>query len=365
MIPLIDIALDKRQETEIKRKVIKVIDSKNYILGESVKKFEQEFAKFIGVKYAIGVGNGTDALRLSLRALGIGNGNKVLTVALTSPFTAIAIIEEGAVPIFCDVDEKTWTIDLADVEKKVDKNTKAIIPVHLFGNPCDMDAILKIAKDYNLRVIEDACQAHGAKFRGKMIGSFGDAGTFSFYPTKNLGAFGDAGIITTNDLKVAEMIKILRHGGQTKRFWHEYQGINSRLDEIQAAVLSVRLKYLEKENEKREKLAKKYKSASSDLPIKFQETLHGARSANHLFVFRTERRDKLQKFLTKNGVTTDVYYPYPVHLQPAFREYVQSHLKNTELLTKELLALPLCLNLKLKDQKIIIEKIKLFFSKKY
>ena len=365
MIPLVDLSIDRQLLRKIRLAIDEVVDSNSFILGKRLEEFENKFAGFIGTKYACGVASGTDALRLSLRALGIGRGDKVLTVALTSPFTVIAIIEEGAIPVFCDVDEKTWTIDPVDVEKKVDKKTKAIIPVHLFGNPCDMDAILKIAKDYNLRVIEDACQAHGAKFRGKMIGSFGDAGTFSFYPTKNLGAFGDAGIITTNDLKVAKMIKILRHGGQTKRFWHEYQGINSRLDEIQAAVLSVRLQYLERENEKREKLAKKYKSASSDLPIKFQETLHEARSANHLFVFRTNRRDKLRKFLTKNGVTTDVYYPYPVHLQPAFREYVQSHLKNTELLTKELLALPLYLNLKLKDQKIIIEKIKLFFSKKY
>src|SRR3989304_8199914 len=218
MIPLVDLTIDKKLRDKITKEITQVVDSKKYILGAKLESFEKKFAKFIGVKYAIGVGNGTDALRLSLRALGIGNGNKVLTVALTSPFTAIAIIEEGAVPIFCDVDEKTWTIDPADVEKKVDKKTKAIIPVHLFGNPCDMNAILKIAKDYNLRVIEDACQAHGAKFRGKMIGSFGDAGTFSFYPTKNLGAFGDAGIITTNDLKVAEMIKILRHGGRIKSF---------------------------------------------------------------------------------------------------------------------------------------------------
>ena len=242
MIPLVDLSIDRQLLRKIRLAIDEVVDSNSFILGKRLEEFENKFAGFIGTKYACGVASGTDALRLSLRALGIGRGDKVLTVALTSPFTVIAIIEEGAIPVFCDVDEKTWTIDPVDVEKKVDKKTKAIIPVHLFGNPCDMDAILKIAKDYNLRVIEDACQAHGAKFRGKMIGSFGDAGTFSFYPTKNLGAFGDAGIITTNDLKVAKMIKILRHGGQTKRFWHEYQGINSRLDEIQAAVLSVRLK---------------------------------------------------------------------------------------------------------------------------
>src|SRR4030042_2981152 len=198
MIPLIDLALDKKLASEIKKQIIDVVDSKNYILGTKLESFEKKFAKFIGVKYAVGVGNGTDALRLSLRALGIGWGDKVLTVSLTSPFTAIAIIEEGAIPVFCDVDEATWTIDITDAKKKVDKKTKAIIPVHLFGNPCDMSSILKFAKENDLKVIEDACQAHGAKYQGKTIGSFGVTAAFSFYPTKNLGAFGDAGIITTN-----------------------------------------------------------------------------------------------------------------------------------------------------------------------
>src|SRR3989344_4187496 len=223
MIPLIDLTIDVETEKTIKREIIKVVESKSYILGKRVEIFEKKFAKFIGTKYAIGVGNGTDALRLCLRALNVGKGDKVLTVALTSPFTVLAILEEGAIPVFCDV-----------AEKKIDRKTKAILPVHLFGNPCVMNAVIKLAEKYKLKVIEDAFQAHGASYKNNMIGSFGDCAAFSFYPTKNLGAMGDGGILVTSNKKIAEMAKILRHGGQTKRFWHKYRGINSRLDEIQA-----------------------------------------------------------------------------------------------------------------------------------
>ncbi|KKR58825.1 MAG: pyridoxal phosphate-dependent protein [Candidatus Curtissbacteria bacterium GW2011_GWA1_40_47] len=364
MIPLVDLTIDKKLRDKITKEITQVVDSKKYILGAKLESFEKKFAKFIGVKYAIGVGNGTDALRLSLRALGIGRGDKVLTVSLTSPFTAIAVVEEGAIPVFCDIDEATWTIDVADARKRIDRKTRAIIPVHLFGNPCDMSPILKFAKENHLKVIEDACQAHGAKYQGKMVGSLGAAAAFSFYPTKNLGAFGDAGIVTTNNSKLAKMIKCLRHGGQTKRFWHSYIGINSRLDEIQAAILGQKLKVLEVENKKRVKIAKKYKSNLSRLPIVFQKKYGRAEPVFHLLAARIRLRNKLIKFLKKNNIAADIYYPHAITEQPAFRKFVSDELPVTEMLTKELTALPIYPRLSYQNLDFIIRKIKDFFNVK-
>src|SRR3989344_4250167 len=321
MIPVIDLKITEKQNRAIKKRVSKVIDSRSYILGKELDAFEKEFAKITKVKKAIGVGNGTDALRLSLRALGIGAGDKILTSSLTSPFTAIAIIEEGAVPVFCDVDENTWTIDPEEIAKHIDKDVKAIMPVHIYGNPADMKSINKLAKKYNLKVIEDACQAHLAQIDNIYVGNWGDAAAFSFYPTKNLGAMGDAGAIVTNNIALTKKIKLLRHGGQTKRFWHVYNGFNSRLDEIQAAVLNAKLKILKKNNIQRSNIAKRYKKELSNLPIAFQETVKGAKPANHLFTIRTKQRNKLQNFLHKRGIETGIYYPHPVHLQPAFKGY--------------------------------------------
>src|SRR3989344_3852475 len=320
MIPLIDLTSSKKVEAEIKKAITSVINSNTYILGPKLESFESHFAKYIEVKYAIGVGNGSDALRLSLRALGIGRGDKVLTVALTSPFTALAIVEEGAIPVFCDVDEKTYTISLADAEKKIDKKVKAIIPVHIYGNPCSMDQILVFARRHNLKIIEDACQSHGAKYHGKRIGTFGELSAFSFYPTKNLGAFGDGGAVVTNSDFLAKKIYLLRHGGQTKRFWHVYRGVNSRLDEIQAAVLEIKLKELDKNNLKRKRLAKRYIKELRSLPITFQKTTHDSNSVYHLFTIRTKKRAALMNYLRAGGIGCDIYYPFPTHLQPLFKK---------------------------------------------
>lgn len=371
MIPLIDLTLDKDLSNKIKKEISKVIDSKSYILGARLASFEKKFAEFVGTKYAIGVGSGTDALRLALRACGIGHGDKVLTVSLTSPFTALAIIEEGAIPVFCDVDENTLTIDVADAQKKIDHNTRAILPVHLFGNPCDMNTILALAQKYRLKVIEDACQAHGASFGNRRVGTFGQAAAFSFYPTKNLGGFGDGGMVTTSDAKVATKIRNLRHGGQTRRFWHKYAGINSRLDEIQAAICEVKLAYLEENNKKRKSLARRYKKELGSLStnkfvggvIKFQEILKRGESCYHLFVVRTKERNAMQKFLAANGVASDIYYPYPIHMQPAFKKYAHGPLKITEKIVDELLALPLFPTLTRQDQNIVIACIRNFFKR--
>ena len=363
MIPLIDLTSSKKVEAEIKKAITSVINSNTYILGPKLESFESHFAKYIEVKYAIGVGNGSDALRLSLRALGIGRGDKVLTVALTSPFTALAIVEEGAIPVFCDVDEKTYTISLADAEKKIDKKVKAIIPVHIYGNPCSMDQILVFARRHNLKIIEDACQSHGAKYHGKRIGTFGELSAFSFYPTKNLGAFGDGGAVVTNSDFLAKKIYLLRHGGQTKRFWHVYRGVNSRLDEIQAAVLEIKLKELDKNNLKRKRLAKRYIKELRSLPITFQKTTHDSNSVYHLFTIRTKKRAALMNYLIAGGIGCDIYYPYPTHLQPLFKNYEAGSLPTTESLDHELLAIPISPTLSFKEQDKIIIRIKNFFKK--
>lgn len=362
-VPLIDLSMDSKLGEEIKKAIAGIIDSKVYILGKNLESFEKKFASYMGVKYAIGVGSGTDALRLLLRALGIGAGDKVLTVAITSPFTSIAIIEEGAIPVYCDVDEKTWVLDLADATKKLDKKVRAIMPVHIYGNPCDMKAILKFAKENNLKVIEDACQAHGATIGNKKIGTFGDGAAFSFYPTKNLGGMGDGGMIVTNNKSLAEIIRLLRHGGQTKRFWHVYKGVNSRLDEIQAAILETKLKHLDSFNLIRKKLVKKYKEAFSGLPIAFQESFDGAVSANHLFVIRTKKRDNLKNFLNNKRIVSDLYYPYPLNVQPAFKKYASGNMKVTNMISGELLALPLFPSMTEIQQKYVITSVLEFFKK--
>lgn len=362
MIPLIDLSTDRKMRLAIIRSLTDVFDSKNYILGSRLESFEKKFAKFIGARHAIGLANGTDALRMGLRAFDIGAGDNVLTVSFTSPFTTIAIIEEGAIPVFADVDEKTWTMDPEDAERKINKKTKAIMPVHIYGNPCDMAGILKLAKKYKLAVIEDACQAHGAMIGKDKIGTFGDVAAFSFYPTKNLGGIGDGGMAVTNSRKTADLIRLLRHGGQTKRFWHVYRGFNSRLDEIQAAVLEVKLPELNKNNALRSRIASRYRRELGGLPVKFQESFKGAFSANHLFVIRSRKRDALRKFLLDRGVFSDLYYPYPIHMQPAFKKFSKSKLKITEILSRELLALPLFPGLTVKDQSKIITTVGDFFA---
>lgn len=362
MIPLVDLSLDKKTKSLIFAQIADVIERKNYILGESVFKFEKNFAKFIGTRFAVGVGNGTDAIRLALRALGVRRGEKVLTVSFTSPFTAIAILEEGAIPVFVDVDEKTWTMDPSDAERKIDKQTRAIMPVHIFGNPSDMGKIKKLARIYKLHVIEDACQGHGAVYKNKKVGSIGDVGAFSFYPTKNLGGIGDGGMVVTNSKKIAETVKLLRHGGQTKRFWHEVAGTNSRLDEVQAAILDIKLKYLAHNNKKRRIFAARYRRKLRDLAIEFQQENKFGQSANHLFVIRTRRRNQLRDYLLANGITSDVYYPYPVHKQRAFADYASGKLPVCEKLVSEVLALPLYPGLAIESQDKVIRVVREFFK---
>ncbi len=362
MSQAIKIIIDKKLQQRLILEIEKVLASNNFMLGPQVQSFEKNFAHFCGTKEAIGVANGTDALRLALRAIGISRGDKVLTVSFTSPFTALAIISEGAIPVFCDVDEKTMTIDLESAKEHIDKQVKAIVPVHIFGNPCNIQGLMKFSEKFKIPIIEDACQAHGASYMGKMVGSFGKAAAFSFYPTKNLGGLGDGGAITTNDSKLASLIKEMRNGGQQKRFWHTLAGINSRLDEIQAAVLSIRLKMLKDENKKRQYLATNYMRRLAGLPIKFQASFPSAVSVYHLFTIRVKNRDKLMSHLAKNNLPCDVYYPYPVHIQPAFKSYSNSKLPITEKLSKEVLSLPVYPGFSDSDQNKLINAIVNFYK---
>lgn len=347
MIPFVDLKVQYNSiKNEIDEAIQNVLNTTSFIMGEELKKFEGEFASFCNVKHAIGVANGSDALILALRACGIGEGDEVITVPHTFISTTEAITHVGGKIVFVDIDPKTYTIDVSKIEEKITKKTKAIIPVHLYGQPADMDPIMRLAEKYNLRVIEDAAQAHGAKYKGGKVGSIGDAGCFSFYPGKNLGAYGDAGMITTNNEEIANRIKMLRnHGRLTAKYEHEIEGYSSRLDNLQAAILRVKLKYLNKWNDMRRRNAKKYNELLNNIGgIITPYEADYAKHVYHLYVIRTEkRRDKLREELKSKGIATGIHYPIPLHLQPAYN-YLgckSGDFPITEECSKDILSLPM------------------------
>ncbi len=344
MIPISDVA---RQYHLIKKEIDAAIqDTLNegwFVLGKRVEKFEKEFASFCGAKYAVGVGSGTEALHLSLVACGIGDGDEVITVPNTAVPTVCAITFAGAKPVFADIDPVTFNMDPALLKKKITKRTKAVIPVHLFGQAADMDPIMKIAKENGLKVIEDACQAHGALYKGRKVGTFGELAAFSFYPSKNLGCYGDGGIITTNSAELCEKARLLRNYGQKKRYVHAIKGFNSRLDEIQAAILSVKLKHLDRWNSRRREIASVYDRMlkGSEVITPVEETY--ARHVYHLYVIRTKNRDKLQAYLGKKDIQTNIHYPIPVHLQKAYADLKlkKGSFPVAERYAEEILSIPL------------------------
>ena len=321
-----------------------VIESSAFAGGPFVERFEQEFAAYCGSAYAIGVGNGTDALWLALLALGIGEGDEVITVPNTFVATAEAIIGCRAQPVFVDVDANTFTMDPAELGKSLTAKTKAIIPVHLFGQPADMDPILEFARMHGLFVIEDAAQAHGAVYGGRNAGTMGDAGCFSFYPGKNLGAFGEAGAVVTNDTDLAEKIRVLRDHGQSRKYHHTLVGWNCRMDAIQAAVLSVKLHHLEQANLLRRQRASLYNEAFAGIDdVATPVEADYARHVYHIYAVRVQERDELRRFLEAKGIGCGVHYPIPIHLQGAWRNvgYSESSFPIAENLAKELLSLPM------------------------
>lgn len=349
-------------KNEIDKSIRRVLDSNWYVLGKEVKLFEDEFANYNNASYAIGVANGTDALQIALRALDIGSGDEVITTSHTAVATASAIDLVGAKPVFVDIESNFFTLDPHKIEEVITPKTKAIIPVHIYGQPCNMDKIISIAKAKNIRVIEDCAQAHGAFYKNKRIGSIGDIGCFSFYPTKNLGAIGDGGALITNSNKLARRIKLLREYGWEKRYVSSHEGWNSRLDELQASILRVKLKYLDKDNGRRLKIAKKYLNYFKGLPIELPLTRSECSHVFHLFVIRTEERDSLKNYLVQNGVNTTIQYPVPIHKQSYYEQKNSPLLIRTEKYANLILSLPNFPELENNDQMKVISHVKKFFN---
>ncbi|MHC4661690.1 MAG: DegT/DnrJ/EryC1/StrS family aminotransferase [Planctomycetota bacterium] len=329
---------------EIDAAVRGIIDNTAFILGKPVGNFEEAFAKFCGAKHAVGVGNGLEALRLICQVLDIGPGDEVITQANTFIATALGISAAGAMPVLVDCDPDTYNIDPEKIRGAITEKTKAIMPVHLYGQPVEMDEINKIANEHDLLVIEDACQAHGAEYKGKRCGSLGAAAAFSFYPGKNLGGYGDGGAVTTNDEKLAEKIRKLRDYGQDKKYVHTIKGVNSRLDALQAAILGVKLKHLDKWNDMRRANADKYRKMLEDIPgIKTPIEMEGVRHVYHLFVIEMERRDECLEFLKERNIFCGLHYPVPIHMQEAYSEMPHSEgdFPVTELSANRILSLPM------------------------
>ena len=348
---------------EIDAALKRVLESGWYILGEEVKAFEEEFANYIGVSYGVGVGSGTEAIHLALVACGIGPGDEVITVSHTATATVAAIELSGATPVFVDIEPDFYTIDPAKLDAAITPRTKAIIPVHIYGLPADMDPILEVAEKHNLRLIEDSAQAHGATYRGKRVGSLGDVGCFSFYPTKNLGAIGDGGMLVTNNIELGQKARLLREYGWTERQVSQFAGWNTRLDEVQAAILRVKLKHLDEDNSKRMRLAEIYNEELSlsttnlILPKQRENSTH----VYHLYVIRSAKRDELLSLLRKKGIGALIHYPVPVHLQPAYNS-LQGHdkLPETEHIAKEIISLPIYPELSEYDLQTVVKAVKEF-----
>jgi dTDP-3-amino-3,4,6-trideoxy-alpha-D-glucose transaminase len=324
----------------VRAAIERVLGSGWYVLGEEVAAFEREFANACGTAHAIGVGTGTDAIALILRALGIGPGDEVITTPLSAAYTALAVLMTGARPVFADIDAERLTIDPAAVAAAVTPRTRAILPVHLYGQPADMEALAPIAARHSLAVIEDCCQAHLATCAGRPVGTIGVAGAFSFYPTKNLAALGDGGAVVTGDAALARRVMLLRNGGQTDRYHHEIAGVNSRLDELQAAVLRARLAFLRRWTEERRALARAYRGQLSGAPV-IVPPERDAGHVYHLFVIRSSERDRLQSHLRERGIDTLVHYPIAIPRQPALAASGPADCPRADAACSELLSLPL------------------------
>ena len=358
----------KRYQREIHAAVRRVTERGRYVLGPEVEALEKEFAEHCGVPFAVGVGTGTDALSLALESSGAispGERDEVITPALSSGFTALSIYLAGAVPRFVDVDPRTLQIDPEAVAAAIGPRTRAILPVHLYGNACEMEAIQCLAERYRLALIEDACQAHGSRWRGKLLGTLGVAGCFSFYPTKNLGALGDGGMLVTRKEEIYRRARSLRHGGQIRIHYHELLGRNSRLDEIQAAILRFKLQNLEAWNQARRKIADHYNHALADLDLSIINPGGDILPNHHLYVVRCRQRDRLADFLGGRGIETLVHYPVPVPHQPAFQKFLlpEQEFPAATAAAREILSLPLYPELKSNEQEYIVYSIRAFFGK--
>ena len=363
-VPIIDLVTQyKNLEKEIDIAVKRVFLHSHFVFGKELESFEEKLVRYTGVKFALGVANGTDALLISLYALGIKGNDEVITTPFTFISTAEVIALLRAKPVFVDVEEESLNIDPALIEEAITDETKVILPVHLYGLCADMEKILEIARKHNLRIVEDAAQAIGAKFNEKMAGSFGDIAGLSFFPTKNLGAAGDGGAILTDASELYEKIKLLRVHGSNEKYYYQSIGFNNRLDAIQAAVLSVKLKYLDSWNKRRREIAFKYTSSIKDY-VKVPFEPEGYYSVFHQYTIRTEERDRLKEFLNKRGISTAIHYPLPLHLQPALEclGYKKGDFPVAEKAANEVLSLPLYPELTDDMVDYVIESILEFFS---
>jgi len=344
MIPMLDLKAQYRSiKSEIDAAVAHVFETGHFVLGEEVAAFEREFADFCGASHAVAVNSGTSALQLALLASGVGPGDEVITVPFTFVATAAVIDYVGAAPVFVDIDPRTFTMDPAAIEDAISDRTKAIIPVHVFGQTADMDPIRDVAARHGLTVIEDAAQAHGARYRGLRAGVLGDFGCFSFYPTKNLGAAGEGGIVVTEDESGAEEIRALRNWGERAKYEHSIRAFNMRMDALQAAVLRVKLRHLSDWTDARRRIAQRYDEALDGIGLQLPREMEYARHVYHLYTVRLRDRDTLQKALAADGVSTGVHYPIPIHLQPAWSNlgYAAGSLPEAERAAGEVLSLPL------------------------
>jgi len=348
---------------EVNEAIQRVVAGADFILGKDLELFERDFAAYCEVDLAIGVDSGASALELALRAYGVCAGDEVITVSHTFSATAFAISATGAAPVFIDVDERTYNMNPALIEAAITPRTKAILPVHLYGQPANIDEVSRIARKHNLLLIEDACQAHGARFQGKRVGSFGDAGCFSFYPGKNLGAYGDGGMIVTNDSAVTERLRILRNCGQSEKYKHVMVGFNRRLDNLQAAVLRVKLPHLESWSKARRNAAQIYNELLKDAanivtPHEGEDRTH----VYHLYVIQHPHRDKLMMHLREQGISAGLHYPTPVHLQPCY-EYLnvpRGSLPVTEALASRVISLPMYPELTREQVGVVCDQVKRF-----
>ena len=351
----------EKYREEYEKAALRALRSGWYILGSELETFEKDFAAYHGAQHCFGVGNGLDALRLAIEALGIGIGDEVIVQTNTYIATALAVSQTGAKPVFVEADA-FFGIDAEAIEKAITPKTKAVMTVHLYGQPCDMDPILAIAKKHNLYVIEDCAQAHGARYKGKLIGTFGNAACFSFYPTKPLGVFGDAGAVLTNDGKVAEKIAMLRNYGSKIKYKHEILGLNSRMDEIQAAIAGVNLKHLDEGNEERRKIAKSYSQGIKNTKIKLPEVRSECEHVWHVYAILCEERDRLRKFLENNGIHAQIHYPVPCHLAGCYSQlgYKTGDLSVSEAYARQELSLPIYVGMPQDEIDYVIETINRF-----
>ena len=353
----------KSYQAEIELAITSVIRSSSYILGEQVRLLEKEFADYIGTSSSVGVANGTDAIEIALRALNVGFGDEVITVSHTAVATIAAIEASGAKAVLVDIDPKFYTLNPNHLEEVLTKKTKAIIAVHLYGNAVDLNPILSFCETNQLFLIEDVSQAHGAKYKGRRLGSIGDIGCFSCYPTKNLGAIGDAGLVSTNNLDLAEKVRMIREYGWQNRT-SILQGRNSRLDEIQAAILRIKLKYLDADNQKRRNTAKFYYEKLSLLPIVLPKIHEDVEPVFHLFVIQVAKQKKLISFLKKKGIIAGIHYPLPVHLHPAYKGRVvhSEDMSVTESIVNKVISLPIYPELSNSDSNLIVNALCEFFK---